>query len=51
MYNLEKYEMRCAAATAIGVAGLAMSGYQMYQGQKEQKGRQKTLCVIMSVKI
>lgn len=37
MFNLEKYEFREAAATAIALGGLAMGGYQAYQGSQNAK--------------
>lgn len=37
MFNLEKYEFREAAATAIALGGLAMGGYQAYQGAQNAK--------------
>lgn len=37
MFNSEKYHFREAAATATALVGLGMSGYQAWQGHKQQQ--------------
>lgn len=37
MFNSEKYHFREAAATATALVGLGMSGYQAWQGNKQQQ--------------
>lgn len=42
MFNLEKYDLRCAAVTGVAISA-AVAGYSIYQGEKKKSEAKKAM--------